>query len=118
MEPCRSLKQYLRDQSTGTEYGELRELVMDREAWRAVIHGVAKSQTWDCAAEMNWTELNWTDGENCPVPSTLEVLLSLTVIGIPFFSLWHGSSKENYIFQPSSVLRVAVWLSSNKVIRE
>ena len=25
--------------------GELRELVMDREAWRAVLHGVAKSQT-------------------------------------------------------------------------
>ena len=25
--------------------GELRELVMDREAWRAVIHGVTKSQT-------------------------------------------------------------------------
>ena len=26
-------------------FGELRELVMDREAWLAVIHGVAKSQT-------------------------------------------------------------------------
>ena len=25
--------------------GELRELVMDREAWRAVVHGAAKSQT-------------------------------------------------------------------------
>ena len=25
---------------------ELRELVMDREAWRAAIHGVTKSQTW------------------------------------------------------------------------
>ena len=25
--------------------GELRELVIDREAWRAVVHGVAKSQT-------------------------------------------------------------------------
>ena len=37
--------------------GELRELVMDREAWRAVIHGVAKSRTW----LSNWTQLNWTE---------------------------------------------------------
>ena len=28
--------------------GELRELVMDREAWRAVVHGVSKSQTQLC----------------------------------------------------------------------
>ena len=33
--------------------GKLRELVMDREAWGAVIHGVVKSQTW----LSNWTEL-------------------------------------------------------------
>ena len=43
----------------GFSLGELRELVMDREAWRAVIHGVAKSRTqlsdW---SELNWTELN------------------------------------------------------------
>ena len=29
----------------GMGLGELRELVMDREAWHAVIHGVTKSQT-------------------------------------------------------------------------
>ena len=32
--------------STDVGLGELRELVKDREAWRAAIHGVAKSQTW------------------------------------------------------------------------
>ena len=36
---------------------ELREMVMDREAWRAAIHGVAKSWTW----LSDWTELNWTE---------------------------------------------------------
>ena len=34
--------------STDTNLGKLREMVMDREAWRAVIHGVA----------MSWTQLN------------------------------------------------------------
>ena len=35
--------------------GELQELMMDREAWRAVIHGITKSRTW----LSDWTELNW-----------------------------------------------------------
>ena len=33
---------------------ELRELVLDKEAWRAVIHGFAKSRTW-LSNELNWT---------------------------------------------------------------
>ena len=51
---------------------ELQELVMDREAWRAAIHGVAKSQTrlrdWSdltsFLSKLTVTELNWTEPWN------------------------------------------------------
>ena len=49
--------------SMDVSLSELQELVMDREAWRAVIHGVSKSQTW----LSNWTELNC--GDQTPSPS-------------------------------------------------
>ena len=42
--------------------GKLQELVIDREAWHAVVHGIAKSQTW--LTELNWTEYSCSEEGN------------------------------------------------------
>ena len=62
---------------------ELQELVMDREAWRAVIHGVTKSRT----RLSDWTELNWTE---------LNIVMSITRFGL--HSEWsrHFSPTHQY----------------------
>ena len=53
---------------------ELREIVMDREARRAEIHGVAKSRTW----LSDWTELNWMS-----IRETKAFLAAQTVKNLP-----------------------------------
>ena len=53
----------------------LLELVMDRAAWRAVVHGVAKSRT----RPSNWTELNWVK----------MLCAASSIIRSAFFPLWN-----------------------------
>ena len=67
---------------------ELQELVMDREAWHAVIHGVAKSQTW----LSDWTELNWTEGSDSSLSYTWSSSLTAWLWGsdgIKYKTLFH-----------------------------
>ena len=65
-------------------FSELWESVMDREAWHAVIHGVAKSRT----RLSDWTELNWNAEEGVENKEP-----SYTVIGNV---IWYSHNGEHY----------------------
>ena len=50
------------------DLSKLWDMIKDREAWRAVVHRVTKSQTW----LSDWIELNWTNPTECRVPENSE----------------------------------------------
>ena len=83
--------------------GELRELVMDRDAWHATVHRVVKSQTRLTQSQRNWTELMWSKG-NPPALSECKLVQPLWTTAWRFLrkvknrtSIWFNNSTSGYL---------------------
>ena len=89
---------------------KLRELVTDKEAWRAAVHRVTESRTQQSdGTELNWTELNWTELKDWGtifwlVSARVEGLLSATQGHPHYFSCGPSIFKATIVSSLSHTL--------------
>ena len=87
--------------------------VMDREAWHAVIHGMAKSQT----RLSDWTELNWTE-LNILFVFFLGDILGLAIQNLEnLFQMPYGGGEQNIALLASDTY-ILDYLKSTKQLTE
>ena len=92
--------------SMGVSLSELPELVMDREAWRAAIHGVTKSRTqlsdW---TELNWTILKWTETIPCTLTVDIMWLLTLPIVLLLLFAPCICNCVTRFVSSPMKAFK-------------
>ena len=91
-------------QLDGHEFEFTRELVLDREAWHAAVHGFAKSRIW----LSDWTELSWMS--NLPQSSPFKVKLNLYYFIILCTCPWYLS-----VLEIPGLFRLAIKITRRKI---